>query len=107
MSGYPDAMTTATAVRDLERLSDIEREMAALKIDLVRVMAQAQLRGASWEAIGGALGTSRQSAWETYHRRVRELLDATAANVDAAEDELLASAGTSLSRVRARRRRAG
>ena len=98
-------MAPATARRELERLTDIERQIAALEIELVGVMAAAQLRGASWKAIGTALGTSRQSAWETYHRRVGNILDATGVAIDASEDELLVSAGAILSRGRARRRR--
>ncbi len=98
-------MVRTRTIRELERLTDIERRMARLDVERVRLMAEAQRRGASWEAIGAALGTSRQSAWETYRQRVRELLDTSARRVDAAEEELLESAAASLNRVRARRRR--
>lgn len=98
-------MVRTRAIPELERLTDIERQMAQLDIERVRLMAEAQRRGASWEVIGAALGTSRQSAWETYRERVRELLDTSASRVDAGEEELLESAAASLNRVRARRRR--
>jgi hypothetical protein len=91
------------AIPELERLVDVERQVTALEAERVRLMADAQRHGASWEAISKALGISRQSAWETYHLRVRLLHDAASLHVGAEEDELLASAATSLKRVRARR----
>lgn len=97
-------MTRPTATRELERLADVERQMTALDLERVRLMADAQQHGASWEAIGAALGITRQSAWEAYHLRVRHMLDATALLVGAGEDDLLESAAASLNRVRARRR---
>jgi len=98
-------MTGPTTTRELERLAAIERKMDALDVERVRLMADAQRHGASWEAIGAALGTTRQSAWETYHQRVRQLLETTATHVDATEEELLESAGAILTGIRARRRR--
>lgn len=97
-------MPRSAAIPALHRLVDIERQVTALEAERVRLMADAQRRGASWEAISKALGISRQSAWETYHLRVRLLHDAASLHADAGEDELLESAATSLKRVRARRR---
>jgi hypothetical protein len=44
---------------------------AASSVDVVRSILQAQVntlrqRGVSWEVIGGALGISRQAAWERF-----------------------------------------
>lgn len=97
-------MTRATTIPELDRLAAVERKRTALEAEQLRLMARAQRRGASWEAIGAALGVSRQSAWETYHLRVRHLLELTALGAKASEDELLESAAASLRRVRAKRR---
>jgi hypothetical protein len=97
-------MSRPSAIPELDRLVDVERQLAALEGERVRLMAGAKRRGASWEAISKALGISRQSAWETYHLRVRLLHDAASLHAGADEGELLASAATSLKRVRARRR---
>lgn len=97
-------MPRSAAIPELERLVDVERQVAALEAERVRLMADAQRRGASWDAISKALGISRQSAWETYHLRVRLLHDAASLQVGADEDSLLESAAASLKRIRARRR---
>jgi hypothetical protein len=97
-------MPRSIAIPELERLVDVERQVTALEVERVRLMADAQRQGASWEAISKALGISRQSAWETYHLRVRLLHDLASVHASADEDELLTSAATSLKRVRARRR---
>ena len=97
-------MTRSTALPALARLADVERQATALDAERVRLMADAQRQGASWEAISKALGISRQSAWETYHLRVRQLHEAASLYVGAEEEALLESAEASLKRVRARRR---
>ena len=98
-------MTRPVAAPDLERLADVERQMSALEAERVRLMAEAQRQGASWEAIGAAIGTTKQSAWETYHVEVRRIHEAAADYVGTAEEALLDSAAVSLSSSRARRRR--
>ena len=72
-NGILDAMPKTFAGWDA--MSD-EQLLASLKpsaatVDATRIVLQAQVdtlrrRGVSWEAIGGALGTSRQAAWERF-----------------------------------------
>ena len=92
------------AADDLARLARLERRMAALERQRTSLVVEAKTHGASWDAIAAALGTSRQSAWETYRLRVKQLLDTTAASGDVSEAVLLDSAASSLARARARRR---
>jgi hypothetical protein len=96
---------TRTATDDLARLGDLEVQMRRLALERIRLIAEAQQHGASWEAISSVLGVSRQSAWETYRDRAREVMEATAARATVAEDEILESAGRVQKTVRARRRR--
>ena len=93
------------AVAELGQLAAVERQMEALELERVRLMAEAQRNGASWEAIAEVIGTSRQAAWETYRDRVRRVQEAAAEYVSTEEAELLESAAQSLAAVRARRRR--
>lgn len=95
---------TQAADTDLKRLARLEHRMAELDRERIRIISEAQRHGASWDAIAGVLGTTKQSAWETYRLRVKNLLDATASSADTGEDELLDSAAASLARVRTRRR---
>ncbi len=95
---------TSTVELDLAQLADVDRRIAELDRRRIHLVAEAKTHGASWEAIAAALGTTRQSAWETYASRVRELLAMTAREPGASEDELLGSAAAALARVRARRR---
>ena len=67
-------------------------------------IAAARDAGASWAAIGEALGVSRQSAWEYFTRRVRHEIAANAAESDLAEDEAMKMA---VEEVRVERRRRG
>jgi len=58
-----DAMTDAQLLAALKP--------AAASVDGTRAVLQSQVdtlrrRGISWEAIGGALGVSRQAAWERF-----------------------------------------
>ncbi len=55
------AQADTTAALDVARW--ISRDIDALERGLVR---QARVQGTSWEAIGGALGVSRQAAHERY-----------------------------------------
>lgn len=93
-----------TATPELARLSDVENQLRKLAIERVRLIAEAQARGASWEAISAVLGVTRQAAWETYRDRAREVLEATSARATASEEEILQSASHALKGVRARRR---
>jgi len=57
------------AMSDAELLGALKP--AAATVDGTRAVLQAQVdalrhRGMSWEAIGGALGVSRQAAWERF-----------------------------------------
>ena len=58
-----DAMTNEQLLASLKP--------AAATVDATRALLQSQVetlrqRGVSWEAIGGALGISRQAAWERF-----------------------------------------
>jgi len=58
-----DAMTNEQLIASLKP--------AAATVDATRALLQSQVetlrqRGVSWEAIGGALGISRQAAWERF-----------------------------------------
>lgn len=97
-------MARTNTIEELDLLAGIERQIGELDIRRIKLIGDAQRRGASWEDIGAALGITRQSAWRTYHDRVLRLLDQTSAAVDTDEATLLQSASESLKRVRARRR---
>ena len=96
-------MALADPIRDLKELATVERQMNELASKRIRLVAAAQAHGATWESIGAALGTTRQSAWETYSRLVRQVLDSTASGSALSEAELLDSAADSLRRYRAQR----
>jgi biotin operon repressor len=95
-------MRNSAATVELDRLADVERQMASLDLERIRLIARAQQHGASWEAIGAKLGITRQAAWETYRDRVRQMLHAVA--TDLSEDETFEAAEAGLAKVRARRR---
>ena len=40
-----------------------------------KLVAEAVADGATWEAVGGTVGVSRQAAWERFHGDVHELRD--------------------------------
>lgn len=53
---------------------DVREEMAALDAKLGKAIAFARWRGASWSAIGDALGVSKQAAhqqWQNVEERKR------------------------------------
>lgn len=57
------------AMRDDQLLAALKP--AAATVDATRAVLQSEVeelrkRGVSWEAIGGALGVSRQAAWERF-----------------------------------------
>ncbi len=37
-----------------------------------QLVAEAVAAGATWEAVGGSVGVSRQAAWERFHEHVHE-----------------------------------
>ena len=71
----------------LREVSRSEVELDDLRWDQI---AAARDAGASWAAIGEALGISRQSAWEYFTRRASTGIAAnTAENSDLSEDEAI------------------
>lgn len=97
-------MTQTNTIAELDLLVDLERRIGELDVERIKLIGDAQRHGASWEAIGAALGITRQSAWRTYRDRVLRLLDETSTVVNTDETALLESASESLKRVRERRR---
>jgi len=91
-------------VEPLEALRQVARSEAELDELRWNQIAAARDAGASWAAIGEALGVSRQSAWEYFTRRVRDDLAANVADSDLSEDEAMELA---VEEVRAARRRRG
>jgi|SRR3990170_8969540 len=78
------------------------------RIDLLEerklaLIAETQTLGGSWEEVGRALVVTRQAAWEKYRRRVRDMLERSAASATYSEEELLDSAADVLRAVRRRR----
>lgn len=70
----------------VEALRELSRAAAEFD-DLKRAkVAEARSAGASWDAIGEALGVTRQSAWALYSADIRAKL-ADAADSDLSEDE--------------------
>jgi hypothetical protein len=51
---------------DLGKLSELHQAIVTNRRDLAAAVASARLEGASWNAIGRALGISRQAAWKAY-----------------------------------------
>ena len=58
---YTDDQLLASLAPSEQTLEAVRRDLQA-KVDILRN------RGVSWEAIGSALGTSRQAAWERFSR---------------------------------------
>jgi ClpX C4-type zinc finger len=50
----------------LKSLAPTEKTLEAVRRDLQTKIDILRKRGASWETIGNALGTSRQAAWERF-----------------------------------------
>jgi hypothetical protein len=57
----------------LERLSLIQSQIDALAIERDRVVAEARDAGASWSAIGKAVGTTKQGAHKRFRQRVANI----------------------------------
>jgi len=90
------------ALRELVRAID---ECDELKRETV---AAAREAGATWEAIGGALGITRQSAWALYSADAAalsaDLAESAARNTDLSEDEAADIAVEAVRQVRRARR---
>ena len=70
--GEVDPLTALGAARDLkEQLTLWEAQLAR----------SALAAGATWDTIGGALGISRQAAWERLRPRIAAAIDADRARV--------------------------
>jgi hypothetical protein len=76
-----DALAAMTGDEDTELLSRTESlELLALSEVVIRkagygrqaMVRTARSAGSSWTQIGAALGTSKQSAWETHNRWIEE-----------------------------------
>ncbi|HEY7105996.1 MAG TPA: hypothetical protein VH986_06320 [Acidimicrobiia bacterium] len=70
--GEVDPLTALRAARDLKD------ELAVWEAQLAR---DALARGETWDTIGGALGISRQAAWERLRPRIAAAIDADRARV--------------------------
>jgi len=57
---------TYTDAQLLQSLAPSERTLEAVRHDLQAKVDNLRERGTSWEAIGNALGISRQAAWERF-----------------------------------------
>ena len=90
------------ALRELVRAID---ECDELKRETV---AAAREAGATWEAIGSALGITRQSAWALYSADAAalsaDLAESAARNTDLSEDEAADIAVEAVRQVRRARR---
>ena len=69
LEAVPPAFAGWDAMSDAQLLAALKP--AAASVDGTRAVLQAQVedlrrRGVTWEAIGGALGISRQAAWERF-----------------------------------------
>lgn len=69
LEAMPEAFADWDAMTDGQLLAALKPTAAS--VDAVRSVLQAEVetlrqRGISWEAIGGALGISRQAAWERF-----------------------------------------
>jgi len=91
-------------VEPLDALREVSRSEAELDDLRWNQIAAARDAGASWAAIGEALGVSRQSAWEYFTRRVSAQLAANVENSDLSEDEAMELAVEEVRAVRRSRR---
>jgi ClpX C4-type zinc finger len=64
-----DGWDSYTDAQLLASLAPSERTLDAVRRDLQAKVDTLRQRGASWESIGNALGTSRQAAWERFSQR--------------------------------------
>lgn len=92
-------------VEPLDALREVSR--SEIELDELRwaQIAAARDAGASWAAIGEALGVSRQSAWEYFTRRTSAALaESVAKNADLSEEEAMELAVEEVRAVRRSRR---
>jgi len=94
----------ALPVEPLDALREVARSEAQLDELRWNQIAAARDAGASWAAIGEALGVSRQSAWEYFTRRVSTELAANVENSDLSDDEAMDLAVEEVRIVRRSRR---
>lgn len=92
-------------IEPLEALRQVARSEVELDELRWNQIAAARDAGASWAAIGEALGVSRQSAWEYFTRRVSKQIDQNVAESDLSEDEAMELAVEESRAARQRRRR--
>jgi len=91
-------------VEPLDALREVSRSEVQLDALRWNQVALARDAGASWAAIGEALGVSRQSAWEYFTRRVSSELAANVENSDLSDDEAMDLAVEEVRTVRRNRR---
>lgn len=92
-------------VEPLDALREVSRSEVELDELRWNQIAAARDAGASWAAIGEALGVSRQSAWEYFTRRVSAELGASVAeNADLSDEEAMDLAVEEVRAVRRSRR---
>jgi hypothetical protein len=71
-----EAWESATEAPDpLEALSATRALSGLLSEWQSRLVAEATAAGATWEVVGGAVGISRQAAWDRFHRDMKEFRD--------------------------------
>ena len=88
----------------LDALREVSRSEVQLDELRWNQIAAARDAGASWAAIGEALGVSRQSAWEYFTRRVSIELAANVENSDLSDEEAMDLAVKEVRAVRRSRR---
>jgi predicted S18 family serine protease len=59
--------------RPTDRVRAVSTAIAQQETQLLKAVAEAREAGEPWEAIGRALGTSRQAAWERFYRAIETL----------------------------------
>jgi hypothetical protein len=92
-------------VEPLDALREVSRSDVELDELRWKQIAAARDAGASWAALGEALGVSRQSAWEYFTRRASsELAAYVAEHTDLTEDEAMDPAVEEVRAVRRSRR---
>jgi len=96
--------TDSLPVEPLDALREVSRSEVQLDELRWNQIASARDAGASWAAIGEALGVSRQSAWEYFTRRVSAELAANVENSDLSDDEAMDLAVEQVRAVRRNRR---